>query len=278
MPPFFPDDFVSPSTAVALVGSSLYGEQWNGCHARREADRFYAATAALRKARTIARRRELWPALSASSRIMRRRARVLELSDEGAAKQFVSLDDADIKAIEDEIEAKFAEDFARQRRCWQARYRLLELLCSAQVTTTLLESSGNKSEMPCEFWASDQAENAVDSGKASYNPAIYKSGPFGMLQGRVLVPKADLIAALEGSPKAGDTGSIAAETRCEMWIKLKAEAWEKSDDPAPRRDDLCLEAQQKFTGLSKRSFYKAWAAEANPAWMLSGPKSSRRNS
>ncbi|MCH7793380.1 MAG: hypothetical protein IID31_14000 [Planctomycetes bacterium] len=94
MPPFFPNDFVSPSKAIALVGATLYGDEWNGCHTRREAGSFHNAIAANRKARTIDRQRELWPALRANSQIVRRRARILELSDEGAAKHFVSLGDA----------------------------------------------------------------------------------------------------------------------------------------------------------------------------------------
>ncbi len=146
MPPFFPNDFVSPSKAIALVGAALYGDEWNGCSTRGELVSLYDDVAAFRKARTIARQRELWPALSASSRIMRRRARVLELGDEKAAQQFVSLGDADLKAIDDAIEAKFAEELARKRRCWQAKNRLLELFCSAQVTTTLLVSNGKTSE------------------------------------------------------------------------------------------------------------------------------------
>ncbi len=211
MPPFFPNDFISPSKAIALVGAALYGDEWNGCPTLGESVSLHNAIAAFRKERTIARQRELWPALSASSRIMRRRARVLELGDEKAAQQFVSLGDADIKAIDDAIEAKFAEELARERRCWQAKNRLLELFCSAQVTTTLLVSSGKTFEMACEFWASDQAMSAVDSGKASYNPAIYKSGPFETLQGRVLVPKAELIAVLEGAPDSGPTQSDAID-------------------------------------------------------------------
>ena len=211
MPPFFPNDFVSPSKAIALVGAALYGDEWNGCHTRREAGSFHNAIAAIRKARTIDRQRKLWPALRANSQIVRRRARILELSDEGAAKHFVSLGDADKKAIADEIDAKFSEDLVRERRCWQAKNRLLELFCSAQVTTTLLVSSGKTYEMACEFWASDQAMSAVDSGKASYNPAIYNSGPFGTLRGRVLVPKAELIAVLEGAPDSGPTQSDAID-------------------------------------------------------------------
>ncbi len=210
MPPFFPEDFAPPSTAVALVGSSLYGEQWNGCPTLSEARSLYNAIDALRNKRTIARQHELWPALSASSRVTRRRARVLELSAETAAKRFVSLGDSDRKAIADEIEAKFAEDLARERHCQNAKTRLLVLFCSAQVTTTLLASNGKTYEMPCEFWASDQAGSAVDSGEASYNPAIYdKSEPFETLQGRVLVPKADLIVALEGAPDVGAARSAA---------------------------------------------------------------------
>lgn len=211
MPPLFPEDFVSSSTAVALVGSSLYGEQWNGCPTLSEAGSLYYAIAAFREERTTARQRELWPALSASSREMRRRARVLELDAEMAAKQFVSLGDSDIKVIDDEIDAKFAEELARERRSRRAKSRLVELLCSAQVTATLLVSTGNRYEMPCEYWASDQAGSAVDSGKASYNPATYKSGPFGALQGRVLVPKADLMAALERAPDIGAAQSDADE-------------------------------------------------------------------
>jgi hypothetical protein len=211
MPPFFPNDFVSPSKAIALVGAALYGNEWNGCPTRGESVSLHNAVAAFRKARTIARQRELWPALSASSRIMRRRARVLELSDEGAAKQFVSLGDADKKAIADEIDAKFAEDLARERHCRNAKTRLLELFCSAQVITTLLASNGKTYEMPCEFWASDQAGSAVDSEEASYNPAIYNSEPFGMLQGRVLVPKADLKSALEEAPDSGAARSDAMD-------------------------------------------------------------------
>ena len=129
MPPFSTDDFVSPSTAVALVGSSLYGEQWNGCPTLSEAGSLHNAIAALRNRRTIARQRNLWPALSASSRVTRRRARVLELSAETAAKRFVSLGDSDRKAIADEIEAKFAEDLARERHCRNAKTRLLVLFC-----------------------------------------------------------------------------------------------------------------------------------------------------
>ncbi len=92
---------------------------------------------------------------------MRRRALALELDDERAAKQFVSLGNADKKAIGDELEEKFAEDIARERRCSRAKYRLLELFCSVQVTATVLVSSGNRYELPCEFWASDQAWSAV---------------------------------------------------------------------------------------------------------------------
>ena len=207
MPPFFPNDFVSPSTAIALVGAALYGDEWNGCPTLSDARSLHIAIAALRSKRTIARQRKLWPTLRAKSRIVRRRARILELSVEGAAKHFVSLGDADKKAIADEIEAKFAEDLVRERRCWQAKNRLLELFCSAQVTTTLLVSSGKTYEMACEFWASDQAMSAVDSGKASYDPAMYKSEPSGALQGRVLIPKADLMAALEGAPSGLTRGN-----------------------------------------------------------------------
>ena len=203
MAPFFSEDFVSPSTAVALVGSSLYGEQWNGCLTLSEAGSLYNAIAALRNERTLARQRELWPAQSASSPVMRRRARVLGLGSETAAKIFAPLSDSDKKVIDEGIEVKFAEELAREQRSRQTKSRLVELLCSAQVTAILLVSSGNTYEVPCEYWASDQAGSTIDSGKASYNPAIYKSGPFGILQGRVLIPKASLTAALDGAPDGG---------------------------------------------------------------------------
>ena len=65
-------------------------------------------------------------------------------------------------------------------------------------------SNGKTYAMPYEFWASDQAVSAVDLGEAAYNPGIYDSGPFGTLEGQVLVLNANLMAALKDDLNKSD--------------------------------------------------------------------------
>ena len=276
--PPLPGDFVSPSTAVTLVGHSLYGEQWNGCPTLEEAISLRFAISAFREERTIARQRELWLALSADSP---RTARQIALSD------------ADKKAIDDEIEVKFAEDLARERRCQNAKTRLLELFCSALVTTMLV-SNGNRFEVPCEFWASDQAGRAVDSGEASYNPAIYKREPFGWLRGHVQVPRAQLIAALEitfeteivaptmephtstqaqahllhGEPNLTDEPTEAAPLPTPLEMKPSKVMDERQEFSATENVDSPESGQTNGDGLSPREKGKRETAAKYEKWYL----------
>ena len=276
--PPLPGDFVSPSTAVTLVGHSLYGEQWNGCPTLEAAISLRSAISAFREARTIARQRELWLALSADSP---RTARQIALSD------------ADKKAIDDKIEVKFAEDLARERRCQNAKTRLLELFCSALVTT-LLMSNGNRFEVPCEFWASDQAGRAVDSGEASYNPAIYKREPFGWLRGHVQVPRAQLIAALEitfeteigeptveprtstqaqvhlphGDPNLLDEPAEDAPLRTPLEMKPSKVEDERQEPSGTENTDTSKSGQTNEDGLSPREKGKRKTAAKYERWYL----------
>lgn len=245
MPPFFREDFVSTRTAVALVGRSLYGEQWNGPG---NSQNLYSAIADFKKELTNARQLELWPTIKASSPLMRRRARQLlgaGSDEDGAALQLVSLGDTDIKAINDKIETKFAEELARDRRYQHAEEHLIGLFCSAQVTTTLLAPSGNRYEMPCEFWASDEAKSTIDAGEASYNPAIYNCGPFVTLQGHVLVPKADLIEKLAEAPRSGSADP-------------------RSKTPAPQPKPAAESTIREGSGKEPHALYSEAKAKRDP--------------
>ncbi len=65
-----------------------------------------------------------------------------------------------------------------------------------------------------------------------------------------------------------------AETKCKKWLQARVEEWSRENGPVPKRDDLLAQAQDKFPGLSKRSFiYRAWPQIVPDKWKISGPKS-----
>ncbi len=115
--------------------------------------------------------------------------------------------------------------------------------------------------------------SAVDSGKASFNPAAYKSGPFGTLHGRVLVPEAALIAALEGTPAS----TYSKENRCRVWLKELVKKVEKQgkDATIPTKSDVRTQAVGKFE-ISRRAFEnRIWPAVVPDTWKRRGPKTRR---
>lgn len=254
MPLFVPDGFLTMWQARDRLGRAMYSDLWDRCPNLRENAALAAQAADMHKALIVARQRELWPKVQAglSPLEKRRRAQLegartigprsrpaprhfAELDDDADARRFVRLDAADLKAIDNEISTRFAEPLARVQRCGKAKARLRAALHSGAVSATLLTVHGTEHPVPREFWASERAEKALDTGEASYHPGIYGLPRACQLEGRIFVSEAEIAAALERLiQRPNSSASAEAQSSLPPTTAEPVEAKQSSPGPTVR--------------------------------------------
>lgn len=69
------------------------------------------------------------------------------------------------------------------------------------------------------------------------------------------------------------TSMVSAETDCKKWLKDLA----TSGDKPGSKENLLLQAQEKFPGLSKEAFGRAWETEAPESWKAAGRPSTKKS-
>lgn len=290
---YIPEGYLTPAGACAVIGRTVYGEQWRGCLApggavdqRNAIDRF-------RQQKVAARKRDRWADQRRASPVLKRRRRQfldMGLSDDEIAQRLAHLDQSDLDAIEKEVETRYVDEIARERQYFDTRKRLLELLRVDQVTAILVDHDGREHNVPVELWRSDSwvdVLHALETGEAEFDATLYRAADLGShntplrggrQRGRLFIAAVDLTSALE-VPSGATHSTTRAEKQCQAWLEdLRSGPKEK------KRDDYMLEAIHKFGSdrLSKRGFSRAWtkAREGvpNSEWERSGPLKSAKGS
>jgi hypothetical protein len=174
-----------------------------------------------------------------------------------------------------------AEHGARQRHDEIVSKLRTDLYAGAVRAWVQRGNVGDLIEVPSSVWGRDGIESVFELGNHPghwRNPNILafvsRTGANNIamtVKGRVMLSATDIDAYINRQitiSGGSGSGTLAAETKCEQWIRLRPE-----DNPPANKNALWEEAAEKFgIQLSKRSFLRAWDNAAPETWRRAGAK------